>query len=78
MSAAAMFLRCDGETRSWMLLGTTRYQVGSDGGSSIVDASRNPTLPGRPVVAEHLPAQKMLHNAAFLEATIGRAWTSKL
>ena len=31
---------------SRMLLGTRRYQVGSDGGRSIVDASRNPTLPG--------------------------------
>ena len=27
-----------------MLLGTRRYQVGSDSGSSIMDASRNPTL----------------------------------
>ena len=28
-----------------MLFGTRRYRVGSDGRSSIVDASRNPTLP---------------------------------
>ena len=59
-----------------MLLGTRRYQVGTDGGNSTVDASRNPTLPGRPEVAERLHAQKMLKNATFPEATIGRAWTS--
>ena len=29
-----------------MLLGTRRYQVGSDGGFRIADASRNSTLPG--------------------------------
>ena len=35
-----------GAARSWMLLGTRHYQVGSDRGNSIVDDSRNPTLPG--------------------------------
>ena len=32
------------ETRSRMLLGNPRYHLGSDGGSSMVDVSRNPTL----------------------------------
>ena len=36
-----------GASRSRMLLGTRPYQVGSDEGFSIADASRNPTLPGR-------------------------------
>ena len=33
------------ETRSRMLLENPRYHLGSDGGSSMLDASRNPTSP---------------------------------